>query len=62
MEASERKKRKQEKIILEELLQLMNGPNQNDTPKANNFYNKFQNIDKIIEKEENDQAITNMHL
>ena len=27
---------------------------------AGNFYSKFQNIDKIIEKEDNDRAVNNL--
>ena len=47
-------------MIFEELLELIGNPNVDSTGKAENFYGKFQKIDKIIEKENNDRAVTTM--
>ena len=44
-------------MILEELLHLLERPTPSTDPQAGNFYNKFQNIDKIIEREHNDKTV-----
>lgn len=47
-------------MIFEELIELVGTPSIDSTPKVENFYSKFQNIDKIIEKEDNDRAVTTL--
>ena len=57
-DASDKRKKRQEKMILEELMNLIDRPTLDGrSPATGNFYNKFQNIDKIIEKEDNDKAV-----
>ena len=46
---STKRKKKQEQMVLEELLALCEKPSKNASPVAGNFYSKFQNIDKIIQ-------------
>ena len=45
---STKRKKKQEQMVLEELLALIEKPNVNTNSAAGNFYSKFQNLDKII--------------
>ena len=47
-EMSNKRKKKQEKIVLEELIDLIDRPTIDSEPKTNAFYSKFQNIDKIV--------------
>ena len=56
-EQTDRKRRKQQKVILSELLALVDGSTDKDKPQKGNFYSKYHNIDKIIEQENNDDAV-----
>ena len=55
---STKRKKKQEQMVLEELLALCVKPQMNGNQAAGNFYSKFQNLDKIIQKEDNELACT----
>ena len=59
-DTSAKRRKKHQKELFDELIELMGNPDQAQTAKTDNFYDKFKNIDKIIEREENDKTLETM--